>query len=192
MVDDNRTSLRPSELVLDTEENRNLASKEIPLSYCTFKEPSLISLLGIKEHPPDTTPLMRLQYAVGQEEDDRNVFEDLYADLAKNIGLDMNALRSEFRDNALIFAPDHDPSYITSNEALYASRTVLGPRMAAIKDAYPNLEEFFTESLDIPTEESLEHFVEFLRDYVLEGPPSHHRQSPVGSRIVLPETLPPS
>ena len=171
LVDDLRTSRRPSELVLGTEENRKLASKETPLSYCTFEEPSLISLMGIKERPPETTPLMRLQYAVGRKEDDRSVFEELYADLAKNSGLGINAIRSAFHDQALIFAPDHDPSYITSKEALYASRTVLGPRMAAIEDAYPNLEEFFTESLGLPTAESLEHFVEFLRDYVWKSHP---------------------
>ena len=171
VVDDLRTSMRPSELVLDTEENRRLASKDTPLSYCTFDEPSLISFLGIREHSPEATPLMRLRYAVRRKEDNHNVFEELYADLAKNPGLDMNALRVEFRDNALIFAPDHDPSYITSKEALYASRTVLGPCMAAIKDAYPNLEEFFTESLGVPTAENLEHFVEFLRDYVWKSHP---------------------
>ena len=171
VVDDLRTSMRPSELVLDTEENRRLASKDTPLSYCTFDEPSLISFLGIRERPPEATPLMRLRYAVRRKEDNHNVFEELYADLAKNPGLDMNALRVEFRDNALIFAPDHDPSYITSKEALYASRTVLGPCMAAIKDAYPNLEEFFTESLGVPTAEGLEHFVEFLRDYVWKSHP---------------------
>ena len=171
VVDDLRTSLRPYELVLSTEENRRLASEETPLSYCTFEEPSLISFLGIKEHPPETTSLMRLQYAVGRKEDDRSVFEELYAELAKNPGLGMNALRSEFRDNALIFAPDHNPSYVTSKKTLYASRTVLGSRMAAIKDTYPNLEEFFTESLGIPTEESSEHFVEFLRDYVWKAHP---------------------
>ena len=165
------TSLRPHELVLDTEENRKLASQETPLSYCTFEEPGLISFLGIKRRPAETTPLMRLQYAVGRKEDDSDVFEDLYADLAKSPGLDRNALRSEFLHNALIFAPGHDPSYITSKETLYANRTVLGPRIAAVKDDYPDLEEFFTESLGIPTAESLEHFVEFLRDYVWKSHP---------------------
>ena len=172
IVDDLRISKRPCELVLNTEENRGLANKETPLSFCTFEEPSLISFLGIKEHPPETTPLLRLQYAVDRQEDDPSVFESLYAELAGGSGFDPNTLRAAFRDQRLIFAPDHDPSYVTPEEALYASRTVLTPRMAAIGDAYPNLEEFFTESLGIPTAERLEHFVEFLRDYVWKYRPA--------------------
>ena len=172
IVDDLRISKRPCELVLNTEENRGLANKETPLSFCTLEEPSLISFLGIKERPPETTPLLRLQYAVDRQEDDLSVFESLYTDLARDSGLDTNTLRSAFRDHRLIFAPDHDPSYVTPEEALYASRTVLAPRMAAIKDAYPDLEEFFMESLGIPTAERLEHFVEFLRDYIWEYRPA--------------------
>ena len=172
IVDDLRISKRPCELVLNTEENRGLANKETPLSFCTFEEPSLISFLGIKEHPPETTPLLRLQYAVDRQEDDLSVFESLYTDLAGDPGLDTNTLRAEFRDHRLIFAPDHVPCYVTPEEALYVSRTVLAPRMAAIGDAYPHLEEFFTESLGIPTAERLEHFVEFLRDYIWEYRPA--------------------
>ena len=172
VVDDLRTSKRPCELVLNTEENRKLANGETPLSFCTFEEPSLISFLGIKEHPPETTPLLRLQYAVDRQEDDLYVFKNLYTDLAGDPGLDTNALRVAFRDHRLIFAPGHDSSYVTSKETVYATRTGLAPRMAAIKDAYPNLEEFFTESLGIPTAERLEHFVEFLRDYIWKYRPS--------------------
>ena len=171
LADDLRSSLRPSELVLYTEENRKFASQETPLSYFTLEEPGLISFLGIKERPDQTTPLMRLHYAVSRKEDGRGVFEKLYADLAKTSGLDLNALRSEFRNQPLVFAPDHNPSYITSKEVLYASRTALGPRIAAIKDTYPKLEEFFAESLGIPTLENLDHFVEFLRDYVWKDHP---------------------
>ena len=172
IVDDLRISKRPCELVLNTQENRGLANKETPLSFCTFEEPSLISFLGIKEHPPETTPLLRLQYAVDREENDLSVFESLYTDLARDPALDTNTLREAFRDHRLIFAPDHDPSYVTPEEALYASRTVLVPRMAIIGDAYSNLEEFFTGSLGIPTAERLEHFVEFLRDYVWKCRPA--------------------
>ena len=123
------------------------------------------------EHPPDTTPLLRLQYAVERQENDRNVFESLYGDLANDPNLDANALRVGFRDHPRIFAPEHESGYITSKQAIYASRTSLAPRMAAIKDTYPDLEVFFTESLEIPTSESLEHFVEFLRDYVWKNRP---------------------
>ena len=172
VVDDGSTSRRPCEVVLDTEENRKLAHKETPLSYSPFSEPSLISFLEIKERPPEVTPLMSLQYAVGRQDDDPNIFEDLYTELARNPGLDANSLRSEFRDQALIFLPDHDPKYITSGEAVFSSRSSLAPRMVAIKDVYPNLEEFFTGSLGVPTSESFEHFAEFLRDYVWEDQPA--------------------
>ena len=136
------------------------------------RNPSLISFLDIKEHPPESTPLRRLQYAVERQEDDRNVFEGLYTDLSRTPGLDTNDLRAAFQDHRLIFVPDHDSSYITSKKAVYSRRTRLAPRMAPIKDAYPNLKRFFTESLGIPTEESLEHFVEFLRDYVWKDRPA--------------------
>ena len=172
VVDDNDTSLRPCEVVLNTEENRKLAHKETPLSYSTFREPSLISFLEIREHPPEVTPLMQLQYAVDHQDGDPNIFEDLYAELARNPSLDANSLRSEFRDQALIFVPDHDPKYITSGEAVFSSRSSLAPRMVAIKDVYPNLEDFFAGSLGVPTSESFEHFAAFLRDYVWKDRPA--------------------
>ena len=79
-------SRRSAELVLNTAANRQLAARETPFSYCSFEEPSLISFLEIGEHPPETTPLLRLQYAVDRQEDDRGVFEELYTDLAENPG----------------------------------------------------------------------------------------------------------
>ena len=171
VLDDPSASRRSSDLVLNTVENRAYAGNDSPLSYCTFEEPNLISFLDIQIHPPESTPLRRLQYAVQRKEDDRDILDNLYADLAGSPDLDTNALRVEFQDNPLIFAPDHDPSYVTSMEALYASRTSLAPRIAAIKDTYPNLEQFFADSLGIPTTESLGHFVEFLRDYVWKSCP---------------------
>ena len=171
VADSLQISRRPCELVLNTEENRQLADKETPLSYCSFEEPSLVSLLNIQEHPPETTPLLRLQHAVERREREQHVFEDLYTDLARNPGLDTDTLRAVFRDQHLIFVPDRVPNYITSRETLYASRTVIAPRMAAVKDVYPNLEQFFTESLGIPIAERLAHFVEFLRDYVWKSHP---------------------
>ena len=170
VVDEFRTR-RPSELVLNTEENIKLADKETPLSFCNFNELGLISFLQIQEHPPETTPLLRLQYAVERLEDDLNEFQKLYRDLVDYSDLDKEALREEFREHALIFVPDHDPRYITSKEAVYASRVGLVPRMAAIKDFYPDLEGFFTELLEVPIKESLEHYIEFLRDYVWERRP---------------------
>ena len=172
VVDDLRITRRPTDLVLNTEENRRLSDNEVPLCYCNFNEPGLISFLKIKEHPPETTPLLRLQYAVEREENNLNEFQKLYSALAGDPVLDMNTLRVEFRDNPRIFAPDHDSRYITSKQAVYASRICLAPRMAAIKDAYPSLERFFTEILEIPTGESLEHCIEFLRDYVWKTRPS--------------------
>ena len=172
VVDDLRSTRRPSELVLNTQENRRLADKETPLCYCNFEDPGLISFLEIMEHPPKTTPLLRLQYAVERQEDDLNEFEKLYTDLADYHEIDNTTLRERFRDGPLIFAPDHDSRYITSKEAVYANRTRLAPRMAAIKNAYPELEGFFTEQLEIPTAESLEHYIEFLRDYVWKTRPS--------------------
>ena len=169
---DDSHAMRPSELVLNTEENTRLADKETPLCYCNFSEPGLISFLEIKEHPPETTLLHRLEYAVRRREDDLNEFGALYKELASDPNLDRKALRAEFREHPLIFSPDHDPVYITSKEAVYHSRTRLEPRMAAIKDAYPDLEKFFTEIVEIPTEESLEHCVEFLRDYAWKARPS--------------------
>ena len=172
ILDDGSISRRPCEVVLNTEENRRLAHKETPLSYASFSAPSLISFLEIKERPPEVTPVIRLHYAVARQEDDPEIFGALYSELASNPGVDANSLRSEFRDNRLIFAPKHDPSYITSKEAVFASRTNLSPRMATIKDAYPNLEEFFTGSLGISTTESLEDVVKFLRDYVWKDQPN--------------------
>ena len=172
VVDDLHASRRSAELVLNTAANRQLAARETPFSYCSFEEPSLISFLEIGEHPPETTPLLRLQYAVDRQEDDRGVFEELYTDLAENPGPDADALRAEFQDQPLIFAPGHNPSYVTSREALYASRASLAPRIVAIKDTYPNLEEFFTETLGVPAAESLEHFVGFLRGYVWQSRPA--------------------
>ena len=171
-VDDLRSSRLPSELVLNTQENRRLADKETPLCFCNFEDPGLISFLKIMEHPPETTPLLRLQYAVERQEDDLNEFEKLYTDLADYPELDNTTLRERFRDGPLIFAPDHDSRYITSKEAVYANRTRLAPRMAALKNAYPELEKFFTELLEVPTAESLEHCIEFLRDYVWKTRPS--------------------
>ncbi|MCY3992497.1 MAG: DUF3883 domain-containing protein [Caldilineaceae bacterium] len=171
VVDDIRTTRRPSELVLNTEENIKLADKVTPLCYCDFENPDLIAFLEIMEHPPETTPLLRLQFAVERMEEDLGVFQELYLDLADAPDLDKKTLREEFRDNPLIYAPNHDPRYITSKEAVYNRRTRLAPRMAAIKDTYPDLEGFFTELLEIPTMESLEHCIEFLRDYVWEGRP---------------------
>ena len=172
VADSFHISRRPCELVLNTEENRNLADKEAPLSYCTFQNSDLTSFLEIKEHPPETTPLLRLQYAVNRQEDNQDVFDDLYADLARSSDLDTDALRAEFLNQRLIFVPNRDPSFITSKEVVYASRTSLAPRMAAIKDTYPDLEEFFTKALGIPTTENMEHFVEFLRDYVWKSRPA--------------------
>ena len=172
VLDDLRTARRPSELVLNTVENMKLADRETLLCYCNFAEDELISFLGIRRSPPETTPLDRLQYAVERQEDDLNEYKKLYSDLAGASSFDKKELREKFRDNPLIFVPDHDPRYITSKEAVYASRTRLAPRMAAIKDAYPDLESFFTESLQIPTAESLEHYIEFLRDYAWELRPS--------------------
>ncbi len=165
-------SRRPSELVLNTEENRRLVDKETPLSYCTFDDPNLISFLGINEHAPETTTLQRLQYVMNCKEDDQGVFEELYSDLAEDPGPDADTLRMVFQDQPLIFVPNHEPSYITSRQALYTSRTSLGPRMVAIKDTYPDLEKFFTESLEVSTTENFEHFVEFLRDYVWKSRPA--------------------
>lgn len=171
VVDDLRT-MRPSQLVLNTEENLELSDKETPLCYCNFEEPELITFLEIKERPPKTTPLHRLQYAVARQEDNLNVFENLYRDLDDYPDLDSATLQERFREEPLIFAPEHDSRYITSREAVYTNRTRLAPRMAAIKDSYPELEEFFTELLEVPTAESLEHCVEFLRDYVWKTRPS--------------------
>ena len=98
VVDDGNTSRPPCEVVLNTEENRKLAHKETPLSYSSFSEPSLISFLEIKDRPPEVTASMRLQYAVDRQEDDPNIFGDLYTELARNPGLDANSLRSEFRN----------------------------------------------------------------------------------------------
>ena len=170
--DDLRSTRRPSELVLNTVENIKLADRETLLCYCNFAEVELISFLGIREHPPETTPLDRLQYAVDRQEDDLNEYKKLYKDLADASSLDKKELRENFRDHPLIFVPGDDPRHITSKEAVYASRTRLAPRMAAINDAYPDLESFFTELLEIPTAESLEHYVEFLRDYAWESRPS--------------------
>ena len=172
VVDNIRTTRRPSELVLNTEENRRLADKETPLCYCNFENPDLTSFLKLQKHPSKTTPLERLEYAVERIEDDLNEFEKLYRDLADCPDLDSITVRERFRNDPLIFAPDHDSRYITSKEAVYANRTRLAPRMAAIKDVYPELEEFFTELLEVPTAESLEHCIEFLRDYVWKTRPS--------------------
>ena len=172
VLDASSSSRRPCEVVLNTEENRRLAHKETPLSYAPFSEPSLISFLEIKERPLEVTPLERLHYAVYRQEEDLVTFEALYHELAGNPGVDANFLRQEFRDNSLIFVPNHDPKYVTSKEAVFASRTSLAPRMAAIKDTYPNLEEFFTESIGIPTTENLEITVSFLRDYVWKDQPN--------------------
>lgn len=172
VVDDLLSTRRPPELVLNTQENRRLADKETPLCYCYFEDPGLISFLNIQKHPPKTTPLLRLQYAVERQEDDLNEFEKLYTDLADYPDFDNTTLRERFRDAPLIFAPDHNCKYITSKEAVYANRTRLAPRMAAIKNAYSELEGFFTELLDVPTTESLEHYIEFLRDYVWKTRPS--------------------
>ena len=180
-LDDFNTPRRPSDTVLDTEENRNLSDKQTPLSSWPFKEQRLISFLNIKEHPPESTPFLRLHYAVARQEDDLNTFKHLYDDLNNDADIQKNDLRAAFRDQALIFVPDHDPSYVTSQETLYAGRTSLGPRMAAIKNVYPNLEEFFTESLGIPKTERLEHFVEFLPRLRLEISSTQHRQSPDSS-----------
>ena len=124
------------------------------------------------ELPPETTPLLRLQYAVEREVDNLKEFEKLYRDLADCPELDSTTLQERFRDEPLIFAPDHDSRYITSEEAVYSNRTRLAPRMAAIKDVYPELEEFFTELLEVPIAESLEHYIDFLRDYVWKTRPS--------------------
>lgn len=172
VLDASSSSRKPCEVVLDTEENRRLAHKATPLSYASFSEPSLISFLEIKERPPDVTPLVRLQHAVDRKEEDPATFGALYHELAGNPGIDSNSLRQEFRDNSLIFVPNHDPKYVTSKEAVFAGRTSLAPRMAAIKDNYPNLEAFFTESIGVPTTESLEIFVAFLRDYVWKDQPN--------------------
>ncbi len=172
VVDDFRSTCLPSELVLNTEENRRLADKYTPLCYCNFEDDDLISFLGIKKHPPQTTPLLRLQYAVERQEDDLNEFEKFYRDLADHPDLDITTLQERFRDDPLIFAPDHDTRYITSREAVYANRTRLAPRMAAIKHAYPEMEKFFTELLEVPTAERLEHYIEFLRYYVWKTRPS--------------------
>ena len=171
VIDDLR-AMRPSDIVLNTEENVRLSDKETPLCYCSFEKPGLIAFLEIMEHPPETTPLLRLQYAVERQEDDLDEFKKHYRDVAEYSDLDRKALREKFRDYHLIFAPDHDSRYITSKEAVYANRTRLAPRMAAIKNTYPDLEEFFTDLLEIPTTESLEHCIEFLRDYVWKTRPS--------------------
>ena len=171
VFDDISISRRPSELVLNTEDNRKLASKETPLAYCAFNVRSLTTFLEIKETPPETTPLLRLQFAVEQQEDDREVFRKLYAELANDPSLHTETIRKEFRDSRLIFVPGHDPSYITSKEAVYSSRTRLAPHLIAIGDIYPDIEEFFTETLGIPDEEDLDHFIEFLRDYAWKSRP---------------------
>ena len=172
VLDDLGASRRPSDLVLDTEENRKSADKQTRFSSWAFKESSLITFLDIMDHPPASTPLLRLHYAVERSEEDVNAFEDLYIDLDGDADIDRNDLRVAFREHPLIFAPGHNPSYITSKEAVYTSRTSLAPLKAAIKDAYSDLEEFFTESLGIPSGENLEHFVEFLRDYVRKDRPA--------------------
>ena len=170
-VVDLHAARRPSELVLNTEENRGLSDKETPLSFCVFKDPDLISFLELQPHPPQNTALVRLRNAVDRQDSDLHVFRALYMELAGDPGLDANALRNEFRMHPLILVPDPDSRYITSGQAVFASRTSLAPPMAAIKDAYPDLEQFFTESLRVSTAEGLSHFVEFLRDYVWKSSP---------------------
>ena len=172
VVDIDSTSRLAHDVVLYTEENRRLADKETPLSYSTFSDSSLISFLDIRERPPKVTPVMRIQYAVERGEDDPSVFADLYNELARTPDLEIRALRSAFQDHCLIFVPDHDPKYISPRDAVFSSRTILAPMLVAIEDAYPDLEEFFAESLGVPTSESFEHFVGFLRDYAWEVRPA--------------------
>ena len=70
------------------------------------------------------------------------------------------------------------------------NRTSLAPRMAAIKETYPDLEGFFTELLKIPTtEESLAALHRIFARLRLGGAPANRGQSAVSNRDHATENL---
>jgi hypothetical protein len=165
-------AFRPCELVLPTEDNKELASEETVFAIHAFTDNSLIEFLDVHKIPPESTPMQRLRGLVQRKNTELDRFKALYKEIAEDSTLTHEVMRQVFSNEALIFVPGHDEHYLPLGRVLFRPTTMLRPHFAAIGEVYGELADFFCERLGLPKDEEIDHYARFLKEYAwVKKPP---------------------
>ena len=162
----------PIQLVNPTQQNKTIAGEATTFAIYLFENPDLIEFLKLNVTPAESTPISRLRGLVQHKDMHIETFKTAYRDITESKSITDHDLRSIFATESLIFVPNQDDKYLSSKRVLFKSRTNLLPYFACIGDTYPEFKDFFCSHLDIPEEEQLDHYIDFLKDYVWKYQPS--------------------